>query len=113
MLLSVTMKVTERDLARLIVKEYSLAPEMPSFAFSTSQDESEDCQVRGVYGGQFDTDAAGSNLIGVKNVSNSFPFDIDFGLDFRNFIQSSGDTVKFAQRLAKSGSPYSDEKELS
>ena len=113
MSISVTMKVTDMDLARVIVKEYSLAPEMPSFAFSTSQDESEDCQVRGVYGGQFDTDVAGSNLIGVKNVSNSFPFDIDFGLDFRNFIQSNGDTVKFTQRLAKSGSPYNDEKDLS
>ncbi len=113
MSISVTMKVTDIDLARVIVKEYSLAPEMPSFAFSTSQDESEDCQVRGVYGGQFDTGVSGSNLIGVKNVSNSFPFDIDFGLDFRNFIQSNGDTVKFAQRLAKSGSPYNDEKDLS
>ncbi len=48
----------------------------------------------------------------MKNVSNSFPFDIDFGLDFRNFIQSNGDTVKFSQRLAKSGSPYDDDKDL-
>ena len=113
MSMSITMKVKDVDLARVVVKEYSLAPELPSFAFSTSQDESAECQVRGVYGGQFDTGVSGSNLISVKNVSNSFPFDIDFGLDFRNFIQSNGDTVKFSQRLAKSGSPYDDDKDLS
>ena len=112
MSISITMKVTDVDKARVIVKEYSLAPEMPSFSFSTSQESSDDCQVRGVYGGQFETNISGSNMIAVKNVSNSFPFDIDFGLNFRNFITAASDTVKFAKILTKSGSPYSDEADL-
>lgn len=112
MTMSLTMIVTDVDRARVIVKQYSLAPEMPEMAFSTSQDESEECQVRGVYGGTFDTGVSGSNRIAVKNVSNSFPFDIDFGLKFRNFITSAGDTVDFSQRLTKSGSPYDDSEDL-
>ncbi len=41
MSISITMKVTDVDEARVIVKEYSLAPEMPSFSFSTSQESSD------------------------------------------------------------------------
>ncbi|MEE2877110.1 MAG: hypothetical protein VX822_04980, partial [Candidatus Neomarinimicrobiota bacterium] len=115
MSISVNMKVTDMERARVIVEEYSLAPELPSFAFSTSQDESEDCQIRGVYSGQFPVSQAAtseSNRITLKNVSNSFPFDIDFGLVFKNFIKSNGDTVKFAHRLTKNGSPYNDYADL-
>ncbi len=112
MSISVTMKINDVDLARVIINEYSLAPEIPPFSFSTNQNPSEECQVRGVYSGQFEPNVSGSNMIALKNVSNSFPFDIDFGLDFRNFIKSNGDTVKFSQILTKNGSPYNEEADI-
>ncbi|MBF89110.1 MAG: hypothetical protein CMG75_05495 [Candidatus Marinimicrobia bacterium] len=112
MSISVTMKINDIDLARVIINEYSLAPEIPPFSFSTNQNPSEECQVRGVYSGQFEPNVSGSNMIALKNVSNSFPFDIDFGLDFRNFIKSNGDTVKFSQILRKNGSPYNEEADI-
>ena len=112
MSISITMKINDVDLARVIINEYSLAPDIPPFSFSTNQDPSNECQVRGVYSGQFESNISGSNMIALKNVSNSFPFDIDFGLDFRNFIKSNGDTVKFSQILTKNGSPFNDEAEL-
>ena len=113
--MSVTMSMTITDIKEAVVvfKETSLVPPLDPIAFSSSSTSSEDCQVRGIYSGVFDSPTSSSvNSIGYVDVKNTFPFNINFSMKLKNFISTTNDTLQFSEILSSDGTSVSDNQKL-
>ncbi|MFQ6674663.1 MAG: hypothetical protein ACE5GH_07790, partial [Fidelibacterota bacterium] len=111
--LQVGMGIADLEKAIVVVSEYALAPDLDPISFSDASVGAEDCEVSGVYGGTFNTPTpSGVNKIGISNVSSTYPFDIDFGISFNNFVSPSGDTLTFGDTLSQGESPLTQTQKL-
>ena len=96
--IEVNLEITDLERAVVTISEYSLAPALDPISFSDASVSAEDCAVNGVYGGVFDSPtSSGINTIGISNVTSTYPFQIDFGIHFKNFISTGGDTLQFVE----------------
>ncbi|MEE9166009.1 MAG: hypothetical protein V3U24_00885 [Candidatus Neomarinimicrobiota bacterium] len=112
-LMQFSMKITDLEKAILEVSEQSLVPDLDPISFQDASVGAEDCAVNGIYGGDFDTGTpSGINQIGISNVLSSFPFDIDFGIDFANFVSPESDTLSFGDTLSSGDRPLEDSQDL-
>jgi len=111
--IEVSLEITNLEKAIVTISEYSLAPTLDPISFSDASVSAEDCAVRGIYGGVFDTPtSSGINTIGISNVSSTYPFDIDFGIDFANFVSPVSDTLQFGDVLRRGESPLDQSEKL-
>lgn len=96
--IAIHFRIDGIDGAIVTTAETDLAPDMPALAFPSDIE---------LYSGSFSTNTPiGVNGISVTNLRNTFPFDLDFYLNFRNFIPPAGqDSIKIDTLLIKNGSP--------
>ncbi|MFQ6615477.1 MAG: hypothetical protein ACE5HZ_01740 [Fidelibacterota bacterium] len=109
----VSFGIRDMERALVTVSEYSLVPDLEPISFEDASVSAEDCRVKGVYGGTFNSPSlSGENSIGISNVISTYPFDIDFGITFPNFISPSGDTLQFGETLSRGNPPLNQDQKL-
>ncbi len=115
MLMGISMGIQDLDYARVVVTEASLMDpdDMEPISFDQASVEAEDCAVSGVYGGSFAEGTSNIpkvNIIGVSNVLSTFPFGINFGIEFENFVGPNDSSLTFEHTL--DSTPWEDEQKL-
>ena len=98
--LSFRIRIAGVDEAIVQVSKYDLSPEIPAIEFPSDIE---------IYSGVFkDPSTALANEIIVSNLQSTFLFDIDFSMNFRNFVPPQGDdSVKIVTVLSLDSSAYS------
>lgn len=99
--LSFRIKIAGVDEAIVEVAEYDLSPELPSLEFPSDIE---------IYSGVFDDPSSGFNVneIVISDLQSTYLFDIDFAMNFRNFVPPVGeDSVKIETVLSRDSSAYS------
>ena len=115
MLMGISMGIQDLDYARVVVTEASLMDpnDMEPISFDQASVEAEDCTVSGVYGGIFaegTSNVPKVNVIGVSDVFSTFPFGINFGIEFENFVDTDDSSLTFEHTL--DATPWEDEQKL-
>ena len=115
MLMGISMGIQDLDYARVVVTEASLMDpdDMEPISFDQASIEAEDCAVSGVYGGSFaegTSNVPKVNIIGVSDVFSTFPFGINFGIEFENFVDPDDSSLSFEHTL--DAVPWEDEEKL-
>ncbi len=115
MLMGISMGIQDLDYARVVVTEASLMDpdDMEPISFDQASIEAEDCAVSGVYGGSFaegTSNVPKVNIIGVSDVFSTFPFGINFGIEFENFVDPDDSSLYFEHTL--DAVPWEDEQKL-
>lgn len=115
MLMGISMGIKDLDHADVVVTEASLMDpnDMDPISFDQASVEAEDCAVTGVYGGDFaqgTTNLPKVNIIGVSDVYTTFPFGINFGIEFENFVGPGDSSLSFQHKLDET--PWDDEQKL-
>ena len=115
MLMGISMGIQDLDYARVVVTEASLMDpdDMEPISFDQASIEAEDCAVSGVYGGSFaegTSNVPKVNIIGVSDVFSTFPFGINFGIEFENFVDPDDSSLSFEHTL--DDVPWEDEQKL-
>ena len=115
MLMGISMGIQDLDYARVVVTEASLMDpdDMEPISFDQASIEAEDCAVSGVYGGSFaegTSNVPKVNIIGVSDVFSTFPFGINFGIEFENFVDPDDSSLSFEHTL--DAVPWEDEQKL-
>jgi len=115
MLMGISMGIQDLDYARVVVTEASLMDpdDMEPISFDQASIEAEDCAVSGVYGGSFaegTSNVPKVNIIGVSDVFSTFPFGINFGIEFENFVDPDDSSLYFEHTL--DAVPWEDEEKL-
>ena len=115
MLMGISMGIQDLDYARVVVTEASLMDpdDMEPISFDQASIEAEDCAVSGVYGGSFaegTSNVPKVNIIGVSDVFSTFPFGINFGIEFENFVDPDDSSLSFEHTL--DAVPWQDEQKL-
>ncbi|MEE8437859.1 MAG: hypothetical protein V3S22_05915, partial [Candidatus Neomarinimicrobiota bacterium] len=95
--LSIRLKIAGIDSAVVQIAQTELPIDLPKITFPGDIE---------LYEGVLKTGTGfGTNEIIITNLTSTYPFDLDFGLDFRNFIPPAGaDSIKLDTTL-KNGSP--------
>ena len=99
--LSFRIRIAGVDEAIVQVSEYDLSPEIPAVEFPSDIE---------IYSGVFKdpSQVPGANEIIVSNLQSTYLFDIDFSMNFRNFLPPTGeDSVKIETVLSQDSSAYS------
>jgi len=115
MLMGISLGIQDLDYARVVVIEASLMDpdDMEPISFDQASIEAEDCVVSGVYGGSFadgTSNVPKVNVIGVSDVFSTFPFSINFGIEFENFVDPNDSSLSFEHTL--DATPWEDEQKL-
>ena len=115
MLMGISMGIQDLDYARVVVTEASLMDpdDMEPISFDQASIEAEDCTVSGVYGGSFaegTSNVPKVNIIGVSDVFSTFPFGINFGIEFENFVDTDDSSLTFSHILDSTA--WEDEQKL-
>lgn len=111
--MEVSFGIQDLEKALVIISDYSLVPELDPIAFQDAGVSAEDCQVKGVYGGTFNSPTpSGANRIGISDVTSTYPFDLNFGITFPNFISPEGDTLSFGDILSRGSPPLNQSQKL-
>ncbi len=98
--LTIRVRIAGVDEAVVNVAEYDLSPEIPAVEFPSDVE---------IYSGTFKDPSLGFgiNEITLENLQSTYLFDIDFTMDFRNFIPPPGDdSVKIQTTLSRDSSAF-------
>jgi hypothetical protein len=98
--LAIRIRIASVDQAVVTITETDLAPDLPDVTFPSDVE---------IYSGTFATNTGFNiNEIKVMNLRSTFPFDINFTMNFRNFLPPPGaDSVKIETVLSATNPPYS------
>ncbi len=86
--LNLRLSIPGADSAVVHIAPTDITPEMAPVAFPTQVEV-----FKGVYAGG-STIPPNVNLLSITNLQSTYPFDIDFYLDFQNFFTADGEDVK-------------------
>lgn len=97
--LGIRIRIAGIDQAVVTIAETDISPDLPAITFPSDIE---------IYSGVFANNTKmGVNEITVSNLRSTFPFDIDFTMNFRNFIPPEGqDSVKIQTVLGESTPSY-------
>jgi len=99
--LTIRIRIAGVDEAIVEVSEYDLSPEIPAIEFPSDIE---------IYSGIFKDPSFGLdvNEIAIRNLQSTYLFDIDYSMNFRNFLPPAGeDSVKISTILSRDSSAYS------
>ena len=98
--MSIRLRISGFDRAVVQIAETDISPELPEFSFQSDIE---------IYSGEFaDVQELNVNEIRVSNLKSTFPFNINFTMNFRNFIPPIGqDSVKIDTVLGSNIPTYS------
>jgi len=98
--MSIRLRISGFDEAVVQIAETDISPELPEFSFQSDIE---------IYSGEFaDVQELNVNEIRVSNLKSTFPFNINFTMNFRNFIPPVGsDSVKIDTVLSSDIPTYS------
>ncbi|MBQ34051.1 MAG: hypothetical protein CMG32_04245, partial [Candidatus Marinimicrobia bacterium] len=98
----IRIRIAGVDTAVVEIAEYNMPTELAPVTFPSTIE---------IYSGVFDTvTSSGINEIAISNLYSSYPFYMDFIMNFRNFVPppSGGDSVKVDTALFKDYATYSE-----
>jgi hypothetical protein len=98
----IRIRIAGVDTAVVEIAEYNMPTELAPVRFPSTIE---------IYSGVFDTGtSSGINEIAISNLYSSYPFYMDFIMNFRNFVPppSGGDSVKVDTALFKDYATYSE-----